>query len=121
MEFAASKSTWIKVITAVFAAGFVALAVGTFLTEDNVGALLTPLFILILVFGLSYYFSVRHYEILGDSIIIHRPFDKVAIAKPESRMPYASKQKTCACRSGHSASAAYFHIPEHFGTANSAR
>lgn len=81
MEFTASKSIWIKIITIVLAVGFVALAAGAFLVESNFEALLIPLFVLLFVFGLSYYFSIRRYEILGDSIIVHRPFDQVAIAK----------------------------------------
>jgi hypothetical protein len=81
MEFSASKSFWIKAITFVLAVGFVMLAVGAFLSEGVVSAMIFPAAILVLVIGLSYFFSVRKYEITHDSIIVHRPFDMIKIPK----------------------------------------
>ena len=83
MDFNAPKSIWIKVITAVLAVGFVILIISTFVAEESAAALIFPMAIIILVFALSYYFSVTKYEISGNRIVVHRPFDSVTIPKGE--------------------------------------
>lgn len=79
MEFAAPKSLWIKVITAVLALGFITLCAVIFRDDEDRTAVVFPIAILLLVFGLSYYYSIVKYEVLSDKIIVQRPFDSVSI------------------------------------------
>lgn len=79
MEFAAPKSLWIKIITALLALGFVALAAAIFMVDQDPAAIVIPIAMLLLVFGLSYYYSIAKYEVLPDKIIVHRPFDNIVI------------------------------------------
>jgi len=81
MEFAAPKSTWIKVITAVLFAVMILLAALAFLTETDASGLIMPAVIFVIVLALSYYFSITRYEITETHIVIHRPFDQVKIRK----------------------------------------
>ena len=82
MEFAAPKSIWVKIITAVLAVGFAGLCAVIFVVDEDRTAVVFPMAILLLVLGLSYYYSVVKYEVLPDKIIVHRPFDKVVIPTP---------------------------------------
>lgn len=79
MEFAAPKSLWIKVITAVLALGFITLCAVIFRDDEDRTAVVFPIAILLLVFGLSYYYSIVKYKVLSDKIIVQRPFDSVSI------------------------------------------
>ena len=75
MEFAAPKSRQIKIINAILLVAFIGSAVGFFLVDRDIWSLIVPLGVMLFVFGLSYYFSIRKFQITDDEIIIVRPFD----------------------------------------------
>ena len=93
MIFKASKSFWIKAITIAIFVAFAALIIGTLVGEFNGNDIWMPGTVLILVFGLSYFFSIREYEIDDRSIIIHRPFDTIVIPKAAIKKAMAVNKK----------------------------
>ena len=77
-KFSASTSTTVKIVTTLIIlmlAGFVAMAL-----LDDSKLSLVPAAILLLVIGLSYYFSITKYEMDRNQLIIRRPFDSVSIS-----------------------------------------
>ena len=78
MKFTASTSTTVKVVTAAIFILTIGLALVAI--KDEVGeAALIPASILAIVIAVSYYFSIRHYEIGDGKLIVRRPFDAVQI------------------------------------------
>lgn len=78
MRFAASTGTTVKVITISIFILTIGLAVAA--TGDEVGlASLIPASILAIVMAVSYYFSIRHYEISDGKLMVRRPFDAIQI------------------------------------------
>jgi hypothetical protein len=78
MKFTASTSTTVKVVTA--AIFILAIGLALVAIKDEVGAAaLIPASILAIVIAVSYYFSIRHYEIGDGKLIVRRPFDAVQI------------------------------------------
>ncbi|CAM3334198.1 hypothetical protein FLLO111716_04800 [Flavobacterium longum] len=79
MEFGAPKSIWIKVIMLILGLVLFFLNAPMLFAMENADGLIFPAAILLLVFGVSYYFSIKKYEVLPGQIVVHRPFDKVVI------------------------------------------
>jgi hypothetical protein len=83
MEFSASLGKTAKISTIGIVSLFVAIMAGMFVSgSDNLfpTAIILPM-TLVFVLGLSYYFSIKSYEVTDDEIIIRRPFDRVSYKK----------------------------------------
>jgi hypothetical protein len=85
MTFRASYGISAKVTTTLIIALFVALALTEFLDDEAAPSnfiLIMP-FVLLLVVGISYLSSVKHYEVTDSELIIHKPLGKTIFKKSD--------------------------------------
>lgn len=77
--FTASTSTTVKIVTIVIVILAIGFAVTAFQAEDDAKFLVIPTIVLAVAIGVSYYCSIRSYEIADGKLIIQRPFDVVSV------------------------------------------